>query len=223
MQRDPLPAVLIVAIAAFVLIGFWLLRRYKPKHAPGEFDPALRPRPVLPTQPDVEPEVAAQLAPAPTLNTNTSQPTNVEQALAEVEAVMPIAEVEPEPERPKHDPNVCFFCEQRDPDGLIEFEDWQQVESTWGRILASRKRRLPVDPGRELYLIRACRACAAVADHLNKLFEAREKAIFAARRRVWERRGLRDAVRRANSEQERAYDEEQKAIEKVDRMKGNLL
>jgi hypothetical protein len=168
----------IVAIAATIIV----VRRFIPVRRDIEpEDLGLAPLPPLPSDPLAEPPALAL--------PSTEPPPAAEPTPA------PLSE---SPPAPLDAPAACRVCgDALTHAELIEHEDWAQVQSGWGRILARLGMRLAMAPGRELFAAHGlCRSCAAIGDHEDQLEAARLAALVAAKRRVWEREGRDAAIRR---------------------------
>jgi len=204
-------------------IGVTLFRRFVPvkREIGDDFFGSEQPRATTPTQPDPEEVEAAQpTVPTPppfarpdpystaTVGHPNLKPTMLDAALAKVE-----------PEKTEASaPDKCCACGQPADPGLIELEDWQQVNRLVGAVLAFLGYRARATPGRRLYVNRSwCRSCAAIADFLNARFERDEGARAAATRRVWERKGLVDAVKDHIADADGRYDEDKRRRERASR------
>jgi hypothetical protein len=216
------------AIGALVVlaVGVVLFRRFVPVKREISHDFfGSEPRATTPTQPDPE-EVAAPPTPDPEMQgsandrrvltapdpftTATAPP--ITRATSEGSGLLSQLN-QAQDQEPK-----CCACGQPADPSLIELEDWQQVNRLVGAVLAFLGYRSPVTPGRRLYLRRSwCRSCAAIADVLNSRFERDEQARAAATRRVWERRGLVDAVKAYIADADGRYDDEKRRLERAAR------
>lgn len=194
---DGIRIISILVTVGFCVLVFWLMTR-QPRgrdRMPG----TKVPRPVAPTQDDIEPvvEVTGSVdgrEPLPAL------PAPREQAI----------ELTDDP--PAHNgQDRCRLCKAPVVDfNVVELEDWQQIEhSWWGRVLASRERRRALPHGREFHARRGlCRACAALGHEADREEEARLAALVASERRVWDLHGRDNAIRRRNEQAEFRYAEQ---------------
>ena len=189
-------SLILVAIIALFIV--WLVRRVPPKHAPGQ---------VPITKGGIARRAVAAHNVDPSAQVATAPELTREQAIEQVGT----------PEQPppnSNGRNECIACGETDPENLIEFEDWQQVHSVRGRVLARMKKQTALVPGRKLYTARGyCRSCGAIADHEDQKFEAQLALDNDVKRRVWERKGRRDAVRRVIARGEKSYTDEQAEID----------
>jgi len=214
----------LVPISAFLLLvlligGLWVVVRFvKPKRKIGydNFEDPPRPPPrsargapvvqeLAPASaPVVGPQEVAKKVEAVIVANDPVGPDELEEVAA------PSVHQFPEKQDDAKD-GKCCACEQPADPGVIELEDWRQVNTVIGALMALFKVKARVTPGRRLYSHRKwCRSCAAIADFLNARFERDEEAKAAASRRVWERKGLVDAVKDHIAEADGRYDEDKR-------------
>lgn len=192
-ESDWVKVVSFLCLVAFV-IGSGLLYRYVRKHQQQKEQDVLRPP--LPTEDD-EAEAAKQLPavpPPPALPVAQARAVAIEQV---------------EPTSKANGRAVCRACREAEPEGLIEFEDWQQVNASlfWRLVFLVTGWRRPVDAGRDLYTRKGyCRSCGAIADHKDRMFENQLALDVDAKRRIWEREGRDAAIRRHISAEKERYD-----------------
>lgn len=199
-ESDWVKIVSFLCLVAFV-IGSALLYRYIHRNQQQD-----APRPPLPTE-DEEGEPEKQL------------PAGFSPLALPVAQARAVAIEQVEPKSKANGRVVCRGCGEAEPEDLIEFEDWQQVNKSlfWRLILIWPGWKRPVAAGRHLYTRKGyCRSCGDIADHKDRMFEEQLALDVAAKRRVWEREGRDAAIRRhigAEKERYSAFLEEQKREE----------
>jgi hypothetical protein len=227
MEDGPsfVPVVAILFVVGMAIVVTLVMHFVKPKRTiDNDFFGTSKPRAVQPTLSDAEGEQPRALPPASEMQLVTLAEGTASASDAPLAELITAQTVPTPPTNGAHHHHVCKSCGQTDDPALVELEDWHQVKTVRGLMRAKRKKRTPLEHGRELYAARfLCRSCAKIASHLNEVFvreldleRQRATVAFDAREQKWEREGLITAVRRTIDLETERYTEEQKALERED-------